>query len=110
MKIGRRDTTEGIELSNMEWFRLTVYVHIKGEREIARIEKCVDQSIQEPKGYIKKSKERLITALSNILGMMRTDKKKNQQKLGNRNGIKNEQLYGYFKQQTREIAHVKIWT
>ena len=58
------------------------------KREFANIEDCVDSSIQGLEIYIKKSKERLITATKNNIGNINTDKKL--QKLGNRNGKKNK--------------------
>ena len=43
-----------------------------GGRELASIEDYEDASVQELKEYIKKSKERLITAVNDSNGNMRT--------------------------------------
>ena len=47
----------------------------KEGRGLANIEDCIDASIQGPGANIKKGKENLITAVSNSIGKIRTDKK-----------------------------------
>ena len=53
-----------------------LYVSRKEGRRIASIEDCVDAAIQGFADYIKKSKERLITAVSNNCDNIRTNRKK----------------------------------
>ncbi len=47
----------------------------EGGRGFAGIEDCVDASILALKEYNKKTKERLITVVSKIIGNMRTSKR-----------------------------------
>ena len=47
----------------------------EGRRALASIEDFVDSSIQSLENYIKKSKERLITAVNNSTGIISTKKK-----------------------------------
>ena len=78
---------------------------IEGESGFANIEDCVDAWIQGLKEYIKKSKERLITAESNS-NIEQTEK---QQKLGNGNGKKNNCMnifsYKLMKSHTRRPGY-----
>ena len=72
------------------------------EQEFTSIENCVDLSIQDPKKYTIKSKERLITAASE-----KTLTTKGNQKNNKNQKIEMEektQLYEYFKQQTCDFA------
>ena len=65
-----------------------LYLSKKGEKgALANIEECVDAWILGLKDYIKKGKERLITAASNSIVNKSTDKKK-KKKQESRNGIK----------------------
>ena len=78
----------------------------KEERKgFAGIEDCIDASIQGLEEYIKKSKERLITAANNSNNNISTDRKTT----NTRKKKWEEQQYGYLKRQTSEIAHVKTW-
>ena len=53
-----------------------LYVSRKEEgRGLTSIEDCMDASIQGLENYIKKNKERLITASSNSICNIRTDRK-----------------------------------
>ena len=64
------------------------------------------------KEYITKSK-RVITAISNSIGNIRTNRKKTKSKTKKKkieNKSEKKQLYGYFKRQTEEIARKKTWT
>ena len=76
-----------------------------GGRELANIEDSVGTSIRRLKDYLERNKERLITANKNNTNSTRinrttiTSKQKWNEKL----------LYVYFKRQTSEIAHEKIW-
>ena len=54
--------------------------------------------------YIKKSKERQITAASNSTDNIRTNRKTRKQIW------EEKKTYGYFKRQTCEIKHEKTWT
>ena len=72
-------------LTSERWHRLTVSRKERGGG-LTNIVDCIDASLQGPKNYIKKSKERLITVASNSLSNIRTVK---QQKLENRNGKRN---------------------
>ena len=61
------------------------------------------QGVEE---YIKKSKDRLITATSDGIGNIRP----NRQTIKTRKQKREEkQLYGYFKRQNSKIAHEKTW-
>ena len=79
----------------------------EGRRGLASIEDCVGASQQGLKKYTKKSKERLITAACNSNGNIKINRKSTKTI---KQKWEEKQLYGYFKQQTREIAHKKIWT
>ena len=74
-------------------------------RELASIEDSVDASIKGFKYYVKKSKERLITAAGNSINNIQTNRttKTRKQKW------EENQMNGYFKQQTGEIANEKTW-
>ena len=73
---------------------------------LASIEYSEEASIREFKDYIKKSKERLITATRSSTGNIKINKTTLTRK---KNG-KEKQLYAYFKQQTNDISHEKTWT
>ena len=75
-------------------------------RGIANIEDWVDVSLQGFKDYIKKSKKILITAASNSISNIRT--KRTSTKTWKQKW-EEKQLYEYFKWQTSELVHGKIW-
>ena len=91
-----RDDTDRLYVSRKE-----------GGRGLVNIEDCVDATIQALEEYTQKSKERLITAARNsninIWTSKNTTKTRKQK-------WEEKQLYGYFKRQTAEIAHVKTWS
>ena len=62
------------------------------EGGLASIEDCINLSVQRLEDKMKKSKKRLIKAAYNRIGYIITNKKKQQQKLGNRNGKKNNSM------------------
>ena len=67
-----------------------LYVSRKGGgRGLANIENYVETLIRGHEEYIKKSKERLIIAVSNNNSNIRTDRKQNKLKPEKRNGKKN---------------------
>ena len=77
----------------------------EGEKELTSVEDSVDASIQGLEGYIKNSKEILITAANNSTDTIRTNRiKSKKQKL------EEKQLNGYFKRQTGEVSLNEIWT
>ena len=75
--------------------------------ELTSIAHCVAESIQGREDYIKKSKDRLVTAASNRNNNIRTNRKTTKTRKQKCEGKK---LCGYFKQRTSEIAHEKTWT
>ena len=97
------DNAQG--LTSGRWHRL--YVSVKEEgRVLPSIEDSVDGSIQGPKDYIKKSKERRITATRNSPDNIKINwtiiNRKQKQEV--------EQQYGYFKWQIGEISLEKTGT
>ena len=75
----------------------------EGGRGLTCIEDSVDESIQRPEDYIKKSKERLITATINNTD----DIKINRTTIARKQKWEEKQLYGYLKRKTDEISHEK---
>ena len=75
-----------------------------GGKGLISIEDCIGLSIQGLKNDNKKSKEKLIKATNNSIGNISTERKTLKKKW------EEKQLYQYFKRQTSEIAHKKIWT
>ena len=70
----------------------------KGGRRLASIEDCVDASIEIFEDYIKKNKERLITAAKYNNGNVSTSRKK--KTITRKQKWEEKQLYGYFKRQS----------
>ena len=84
-----------------------LYVSIKeGGRRLASVEDSLNTSIKRLKDYILKNKERLITATRNNTNNSRI----NRTTITWKQQLEEKQLYGYFKRQTSEISHEKIWT
>ena len=79
---------------------------LEKKKEDLHIEDNIDASIKRLVDYINKSKKRWITAASNRIDKVstnRTTKTRKQKWEG-------KQLYGYFKRQTDEITHKKTGT
>ena len=76
----------------------------EGGRGFAGMEDCVDASILALKEYNKKTKERLITVVSKIIGYMRTSKREKITETQKPKWGGEKQLCRYFKQQTGKIA------
>ena len=78
-----------------------------GKSRLASFEYCVNASIQGLDDYIKKSKNRLITAANNNSGNISIDRKITRIR---KKKWEEKELYGYFKQQIGKIVHNKMWT
>ena len=83
-----------------------LYVLQKRGRGPTTMEDCTNASIHGFEKYTKENKERLITEASNCFGNIRTNRKTTKTR---KKKWKEKQLYGYFKQQTEEIASKKTW-
>ena len=79
---------------------------VKVEMPLSRFEGCVDTSIHRLEDYIKKNKERLITANRNN----RNNTKNNRITITRKQKWEEQQLYRHFKRQTSEILTEKSWT
>ena len=74
-------------------------------RGVASIKDGVDTSIRRLEDDITKSKERLFTVTTNSTGRVKI----NRTTITRKPKWEEKQLYGYFKRQTDEISHEKIW-
>ena len=84
-----------------------LYVSRKERRGLASIEDGVNEPIQGLEDQIRKNKGRLYTAVNRSIGEISRNRKTTKTRIQK---WEEKQLYGYFKQQTSDIAHEKIWT
>ena len=77
------------------------------EEDSPALKDCINRSIQRIEEYIKKSKERLITAASNSNDSLRSKRKTIKTR---RPKWKEKQLYRYFKRQTVDSPYEERWT
>ena len=74
--------------------------------KLANIKDSVDALIWRLEDYTEKQGGKLITAIENDTDNTKTNK----MKITRKQKWEEKQLYGHFKQETKDISHKKTWT